>query len=216
MAKPWNWRWLVIWTGLVCTLPVVINCDAAEIGDPPSQNRSAENAKRSDASSAKPSDQRDLDKEIERGVLQMVNNHLPEIKVLLDQLRDNEPRQYESAIRNLAKSSRRLQAARKRGEEAFELEVHIVQAQSSINLLIAKLKVRDNKMDRKALLEATRRIELAEIERAKHELASSQSRLARMQEQVTALEKRLLEKQTKLNETVDKDFQSYLRKSGRK
>ena len=205
MAKSSNWLRLAIWIGVVCALPVFSGGDAAEIDAPPSKNQSA-----------KPSDQRGLDKQLENSVLQMVNNHLPEIKVLLDQLRDNEPRQYDLAIRNLAKSSRRLQAARKRGEEAFELEVHIVQAQSSINLLIAKLKVRDNKMDRQSLFEATRRIELAEIERAKHELATSQSRLAKLQEQVAAMEKRLLEKQSKLDETVDKDFQSYLRKSGRK
>ncbi|MCA9140347.1 MAG: hypothetical protein KDB00_26430 [Planctomycetales bacterium] len=207
---------LAVCLGTLSAFTFTRESKAAEIDNPPAENQPAETVKRPSAQSDKPSVQRGLDKEIERGVLQMVDNHLPELKVLLDQLRENEPRQYELAIRNLAKSSRRLQAAQKRGEASFDLEVHIIQAQTSINLLIAKLKVRDNKKDREALLEATRRFEQAEIDRAEYELTLSQSKLAKMKEQVDAMEKLLIEKQSNMDETIKKDFQGYLRKSGRK
>lgn len=165
---------------------------------------------------AKKAPPRKLDQEQERGVLQMVHDHLPEIKVLLDQLREKEPRQYDAAIMNLAKSSRRLQAARKRGEAAFELEVQVVQAQSAINLLVAKLKVRDNKADRAALRDATQRLELAEFSRAKHDVAQMRSRLDKLQDQLQVAEKRLGEKQSQRDENIERAFQIYLRKSGRK
>lgn len=157
-----------------------------------------------------------VDKKLEREVLEMVDNHLPDIKVLLDQLRQKAPRQYDMAIRNLAKSARRLQTAKKRGEEAFELELQLIQAQSSINLLIAKLKVRDNKRDRDALMEATKKAELAEIAKSTHELATLQARLDRLKEQVAAAEKRLSQQTAELDDNIEKDFQTYLRKSGRK
>lgn len=159
---------------------------------------------------------RKLDQEQERGVLQMVHDHLPEIKGLLDQLREKEPRQYDAAIMNLAKSSRRLQAAKKRGEAAFELEVQVVQAQSAINLLVAKLKVRDNQADRAALRDATKRLELAEFARAKHDVDQMRSRLDKLQEQLQVAEKRLDEKQSQRDENIERAFQIYLRKSGRK
>ncbi|QEG02474.1 hypothetical protein Mal15_65950 [Stieleria maiorica] len=154
--------------------------------------------------------------EREQAVLQMVHDHLPEIKVLLDQLREKEPKQYGIAISNLAKSSRRLQTAKKRGEEAFELEVHVVQAQSAINLLVAKLKIRDNKKDRAALREATKRLELAQIARASFEVEQIRSRLDKLNEQLETAEKRLDEKQSNLDDNIQKGFQTYLRKSGRK
>ena len=157
----------------------------------------------------------DQDK-LEREVLDMVDAHLPDIKVLLDQLRDKEPRQYDVAIRNLARSSRRLQAAQKRGAEAFEIEVQIVKSQSAINLLIAKLKVRDNEKDRQALLKAAKQLELAEIERASQELEQLKARLEKAKQLYTAAEKRLHEKQSQSDKTIDRLFQNYLRKSGRK
>ncbi|PAY18741.1 hypothetical protein CKO51_14955 [Rhodopirellula sp. SM50] len=159
---------------------------------------------------------RKLDQEQERGVLQMVHDHLPEIKVLLDQLREKEPRQYDAAIMNLAKSSRRLQAAQKRGEAAFELEVQVVQAQSAINLLVAKLKVRDHKADRAALRDATKRLELAEFARAKHDVDQMRSRLDKLQQQLQVAEQRLGEKQSQRDQNIERAFQIYLRKSGRK
>lgn len=193
--------------GLLAVLCIVCSTSAGQVigADDPAPSKAE-----------KKISQRKFDQEQERGVLQMVHDHLPEIKVLLDQLREKEPRQYDAAIMNLAKSSRRLQAARKRGEAAFELEVQVVQAQSAINLLVAKLKVRDNQADRAALRDATQRLELAEFSRAKHDVAQMRSRLDKLQEQLQVAEKRLGDKQSQRDENIERAFQIYLRKSGRK
>ena len=193
--------------GLLAVLCIVCSTSAGQVigADDPAPSKAE-----------KKISQRKFDQEQERGVLQMVHDHLPEIKVLLDQLREKEPRQYDAAIMNLAKSSRRLQAAQKRGEAAFELEVQVVQAQSAINLLVAKLKVRDNQADRAALRDATQRLELAEFSRAKHDVAQMRSRLDKLQDQLQVAEKRLGEKQSQRDENIERAFQIYLRKSGRK
>lgn len=192
------------------------NAAAADPETVPSKTRVTVHDKPSKAKPDKPRQRSTIDKALERNVLQMVDNHLPDIKILLDQLRKKEPQQYKLALRNLAKSSRRLQAAKNRSEESFELEVHVVQAQSSINLLIAKLKIRDHKQDRKALLEAIKQLRTAELARAEHEFAQLESRFAKMKEQVVVARRRLNEKQSRNDESIEKDFKTFLRKSGRK
>lgn len=152
----------------------------------------------------------------EQMVLRMVDRYLPEIKRLLDQLRVREPRQYDVAIRNLARSAKRLEWAKKRGEEAFELEVNVVQAQSAINLLIAKLKIRDSQNDRQSLRAAAKQLAAAELARSDFELAQMQTRLKRLKDQVSVAEQRLEEKKSTLDETIERSFQTYLKKSGQK
>lgn len=210
-------RWVLTFSSCTLILTTALeNVSAAQIKLPPPKVTSAVENESSDTQRDRPAARRTIDEQVERGVLRMVQNHLPDIKVLLDQLRINEPQQYDSAIRNLAKSSRRLETAKKRGEELFELEVHIVQAQSSINLLIAKLKIRDNKRDRQALMEATKRFQQAEIARAQYEVTQLKSRLERMTTQLQNAEKRLNEKQVQFDDNVESGFKTYLRKSGRK
>ena len=158
----------------------------------------------------------EVDPQQERQVLKMVRNHLPELQTLLDRLKDKEPRQYGIAIRNLSKSARRLEIARRRGEEAFEIEVNVIQAQSAVNLLIAKLKVRDNKKDRQALREAAERLSVAELARSRYELSLMQSRLERLREQVATAKERIEQRESQLDQTIQKNYQSFLRKSGQK
>ncbi|KAA5544580.1 hypothetical protein FYK55_09695 [Roseiconus nitratireducens] len=157
-----------------------------------------------------------LDRELEKNVLQMVDSHLPELKVLLDRLRSKDPGQYEAAIRNLANSSRRLQAAKKRGEEAFELEVEVVKARSAVNLLVAKLKLRDRAADRKALREATEHLERAELARSRYEYSVWQQRLEKMRQQVNTVQERLQTKERRFDENLQQSYENYLRKAGRK
>ncbi len=168
----------------------------------------------SDSNSSKA--ERDRNEDQERLVLQMVRAYLPELKELLGHLREKDPRQYDRAIRNLARSARRLEAARRRGQEALELEVGVVQAQSAVNLLIAKLKVRDSKQDRQALRDAAERLAIAELARSRHELAVMRSRLKRLQKQVDQTAKRIDQRDSELENTIRKNYQSYLKKSGQK
>lgn len=155
-----------------------------------------------------------LSNELEQNVLKMVQLHLPEIKTLLDRLKKSDPDQYAVAIRDLSKSVKRLQAAERRGPEALEIEVAIIQAQSSINLLIVRLKLRDNKKDRDALLRATKKLESAELSRLDFDVRQLKSRMKRMQELLDAAEDRYDKKQSSLEKQIDADYRNYLRKAG--
>ncbi|MEM0924864.1 MAG: hypothetical protein AAGJ83_02385 [Planctomycetota bacterium] len=158
----------------------------------------------------------EVSEEVERQVLEMVQLHLPDIQALLDRLRDKEPERYAFAIRDLGKSVKRLQAAERRGPEALELEVAIVKAQSSINLLIARLKLRDSDKDRDSLMTATRKLEAAELARLDFDVRQLRARVRRMQEQLEVAEKRFDDKQTGLEKQIRNDYQNYLRKAGQK
>lgn len=157
---------------------------------------------------------RSIDPEMERKVLEMVEQHLPDVKILLNQLRAKNQTQYGSAIRTLAKSAKRLETAKKRSEEIFELEVEVVKAQSSINLLVAKLRIRNNAKDRKALRNATTENYQAGLARDKHEFALWQERLKKMQKQVNAIEQRIADKESNATKQIDSSFKANLRKAG--
>lgn len=155
-------------------------------------------------------------KTVERNVIEMVHRHLPELEALLEQLKKKEPKQYEAAVRNLAKSQRRLQIAEKRGSQMFELEVRLVQTQTSINLLIAKLKVRDKEADRNALRAATKTLAELQLNKSQLELAQMKSRLAKLQETVNNAETRVEQQESALKQGLESSYQTYLRKAGRK
>ncbi|WP_436716857.1 hypothetical protein U8335_06595 [Roseiconus lacunae] len=155
-------------------------------------------------------------KDVEQNVLDMVDKHLPEVKTLLDQLRKRAPKQYDMAIRSLARSARRLQTAEKRGEEAFQLELQIIKAQSSLNVLIAKLKLRDSESDREALAAATENLAEAELAKMKHDLATLKSRIKRMQQQVSEAEARIKTRESDFAAMLKKNLELNLRKTGRK
>ena len=157
-----------------------------------------------------------LDPRQEAAVLAMVEQHLPELSSLLEPLKKNHARQYGAAIRNLAKSARRLESAHKRGDVAYEREVDVIKAQTAINLLIAKLKVRDDLQDRDALRKAAEQLQLAELQRSRHEVSLMKSRLQKLQGQFDESQQRLKENESDLDNRIDSIYQSYLRKSGRK
>lgn len=154
--------------------------------------------------------------DLEASVLPMVDNHLPDLKVLLDRLRKNQPRLYETAIRDLSRYSKRLESAKKRGEEAFELELEVVKAQSSANLLIARLRVRDSKKDRDSLRKATQQIHEAELAKLRFDHDQLVERLKRMQKQVDASAKRLETQESKDADSINKTYTAFLRKAGKK
>lgn len=155
-----------------------------------------------------------LDRDVEHKVLLMVEDHLPEVKVLLKQLRDKKPTQYNAAVRGLARFAKRIELAKKRGEEVLELEVEIVKAQSSINLLIAKLRLKDNPNDRDALRAATEQAQRAQLNRDRQEYAQWHDRLQKLQKQVESMQKRIEKSESSLDSTVNSSFQSNLRKAG--
>lgn len=156
-----------------------------------------------------------IDKELETAVCQMVEDHLPDLQSMLNHLRNKEPKQYELAIRNLSKYARRLESAKKRGEQIFEFEVESVKAQSAVDVLVAKLKVRDNKSDREALRKAVGRLHDATLSRAKFDVTQLELRLKRTQQQLDTAKKRVKTKQSDSESSIEKSYATYLRRAGR-
>lgn len=165
---------------------------------------------------AKPSNRDPVDLAlIENEVLAMVKAHLPEFEVLLDRLRQRQPEQYKRAVRSLARSARRLKAAKKRSPAMFELEVASVKANSNVNLLVAKLKVRESQADRDSLREAIATLHRATASRARYDVELLEMRLERAQKQLDAARERFSAKQSLDQEDVETQFANLLRKAGR-
>lgn len=156
-----------------------------------------------------------VDEKQEQSVLKMVSEHLPDLKPLLERLRKNDPKQYAVAIRDLARSVRRLESAKKRDDVYFEREVEVVKSQSAVNLLVAKLKVRDSDADRKALRKAVERLNEATIARTQYDVRQLELRLKRAQQQLAAAKARLESKRRENETNLDKSYAGFLRKAGR-
>ena len=156
-----------------------------------------------------------LDRDTEAKVNELVQSHLPELKSVLKRLAADQPRQYERAVRDLAKSARKLELAKNRDHRLHDIELELLKAQNAVNLLTAKLKVRDSQSDRKKLHASARRLQQAQIARAAYDVASIRTRLERTQQQLEAAEKRLESKEQDTDKQLEKSYLGMLRKAGR-
>ncbi|MGB7343124.1 MAG: hypothetical protein WBD20_02830 [Pirellulaceae bacterium] len=157
-----------------------------------------------------------LDREIEQRAQALVKQHLPELGKLLSRIQTDNPRQYELAIRDLAKSARRLESAKSRDEELYEIEVELLKSQSSLKLYAAKLKVRDNEDDRQALRKSAQRQLNAEVARAKYNVRILAERAQRAQQQLSAANDKLNSLEENSESLLEKKYVSLLRSVGRK
>ncbi len=156
-----------------------------------------------------------VDPQAEQRALDLVHSHLPELTKLLQQLRSDNPRQYELAIRDLTKSSRRLEFAKNRDEELYQIEVDLLKIQSSLKIHTAKLKVRDNQADRQALRQAAQRLLEVEIARAKYNVRICSERVQRADQQLAAADERLKKLQQDGQPQLKRKIASLLRTAGR-
>jgi len=156
-----------------------------------------------------------VDREIESKAIGLVQSHLPELKNVLDRLRADHPRQYDRAIRDLAKSVRKLELAKNRDEQLYELELELLKAQNQVNLLTAKLKVRDSELDRKTLRDSAARLQQAQVARIQYDVEMYRQRLARAKQQLDAAGERLEAKQNEPELQLEQTYLGLLRKAGR-
>ncbi|TWU59333.1 hypothetical protein Poly51_21210 [Rubripirellula tenax] len=154
--------------------------------------------------------------DVESKVLELVDIHLPELGTMLDRLRDVDSRQYERAIRDLAKWARRLDTARKRDTELYKIEVSLLKAESAVNLLSAKLKVRDNPADRKSLRVAMDRLHDARLSRANYDVDVMKQRLQRAETAFDSANDRFQAIQSKTADEREEEYVGLLRKVGRR
>lgn len=172
------------------------------------------NTDSSSATRGKPEIPEKLDSDSEATVNRLVETHLPELKPLLQRLKKSEPAEYRKAVRDLARSARKLELAKGRSEQAFDVEVELLQAQTKVNLFAARLRIRDNPRDRKQLRTAVDRLQSAQLERAKLDVAALRDRLAKTQKQLELATQRLETKQKSLDEQTDKMYANLIRRAG--
>ena len=77
----------------------------------------------------------------EAAALEFVKEHQPELARLLEYLRHKQPRQYQRAVRELARTADRLKMTRERDPRRYELELQAWQVRSRIDLLAARWQV---------------------------------------------------------------------------
>lgn len=162
-----------------------------------------------------PSNPIQISPESEARANQLVVSHLPELKNILRRLRESEQQEYAKAIHDLARSARKLELAESRADGGFEVELQLLKSQTKVNLLTARLRVRDSNRDRKQLRSALNRFHSAQIERTKYEVQALRNRLVHTQKQLASAEQRLESKQQLTTEQLEKNYLRLIRKAGR-
>ena len=147
--------------------------------------------------------------------LKLVKDHLPQLRPILRNLRQGHPQAYQKALADLNKSAQRLESAKRRGTVLFKIELAVLQAKTEVDLLTAKLKVRDDSSDRKQLRKAIADLNHAELQQAEYNVQAAQNRLSQIEKQLQAAQRRLEEKQTQPDQQIEKSFRKSLRKAGR-
>ena len=155
------------------------------------------------------------DGESEAAALSLVRDELPQLNRVLDRLRSDSPSHYEKAIRDISRSAKRLESMRLRDEKLYSLELHLLKSRTSISLLVARLKIRDDESDRSSLKRAIGQLHSVELSRAKYEVESIEKRLQRTEEQLSDAQTRLSKRSSDLDERLDSVYTDYLRKAGR-
>lgn len=151
----------------------------------------------------------------EAAALALVERHLGELTPILKSLRSSNQRAYEKAIADLARSAKRLQTAKHRDSRFYELELSSLKAKTEIDLMTAKLKVRDRSGDRERLRNAISRYHDLSNRRLEFEISQQEQRLKNLNKQLQSAKDRLADNQQKLNDQIDKSYRRSLRKAGR-
>lgn len=192
------------------TLALVMLCGATAMAIEPARILGPLADRAGSEDSAKSSDG-----EVERRVLRLVQTHLPQLESVLQRLRADQPREYLHALRDLARSAKRLEATKKRDERLYEIEVDVLQSQTDVNLLTATLKVRDSQRDRKRLREAAARLQQSLIDRSAYDVDVLTQRLEKTQQQLRAAQQRLEAKSAQSDEQIEQAYLGMLKKAGR-
>lgn len=89
--------------------------------------------------------------EREAAVMTFVKQHHPELAELLIHLKENAPREYDRAVRDLLRTSERLAQIQEKDSPSYDLELKLWQARSRAQLFAARLQMSDNEELRQQL-----------------------------------------------------------------
>jgi hypothetical protein len=140
----------------------------------------------------------------ETDVLEFVREHHPELADLLNQLKENRPKEYQKAVRDLSRVRERLHAMRKNDDQRYQLELSVWKAETRIQLLAARLKMGDQPELRDQLRQALGEQMDLRLAVLRHEREMAKQRIAKLDAQIERLDK-------ERSQAIDKQLQALTR-----
>ena len=126
--------------------------------------------------------------EREAAVMTFVKRNHAELAQLLAHLKENQPKEYERAIRELFRTSERLTLIHDRDRAQYDLEVRLWKTQSRIQLLTARLQMGESEQLRQELRELLGEQIDNRVALLRHDRERAANRLARIDEDLKRLE----------------------------
>lgn len=126
--------------------------------------------------------------EREAAVMTFVKRNHAELAQLLAHLKDNQPKEYERAIRELFRTSERLTQIHDRDLAQYDLELRLWKTQSRIQLLTARLQMGDSEDLKQELSELLGEQVDNRVALLRHDREKVAARLARIDEDLKRLE----------------------------
>lgn len=125
--------------------------------------------------------------EAEAEVFAFLNKYHPELAQVLSNLHGNLPREYDRAIRDLARVRERLSQLAERDPQRHELELQAWVVQSHIHLTVARLAMNDSPSLRDELRRLLEQQFELKLETMRHDRQRQEERLRKMDEQIEKL-----------------------------
>jgi len=158
--------------------------------------------------------QRELE-QLEKQVRPLLEDHLPELIPLVNRLKAGQPNLYRQALMQLRGAVKRVEAAQSKSPLLREIELEALKANTQVNLIGARLQIRDSPQDRQELQQAVQRLHNAEERRLEWVVSLIEERAQRVQQQLEMANQRLEEKRHSKSQLVSDHYERLLRKAKR-
>lgn len=143
--------------------------------------------------------------QLETDAIAFVQEHHPELVSLLQSLKAMRQKEYETAIREIVRTRKRLESLAKRDAETHAMELDAWKLQSKIDLLIARGIARDKAFDTVVL----RALLKQQVENQKRRWKHEQTTLVKRQEQLVQL---LVRTEGHEEEKIDQQLSTLLKR----
>ncbi len=138
--------------------------------------------------------------EREAAAMTFVTRHHPRLAELLIYLQEQDPRQYQRAVRDLFRISERLAQLQERDSARYEMELRAWKVRSRIELLAAQLAMQDDPAVRQQLRDALRQQMAVQQDLLQRERKRAADRVQRIDDQLEELKSR---QQGNLDKRID-------------
>jgi len=153
--------------------------------------------------------------QLEKEVKPLLEDHLPDLIPLVNRLKIGQPKLYYHALVQLGGAARRVESAQSKSPVLHEIELEALKANTQVNLIGARLQVRDSKRDRQELQTAVQRLYDAEERRLEWVVSQIEDRVEMVQQQLETATQRLAEKRRGEADLIANQYERLLRKAGR-